>query len=138
MSSDWFYKFDTLALHAGQRPDPTTGARAVPVHNSTSFLFGDTDHAAGLFDLQEPGHIYSRISNPTVAVFEERMAALEGGGLVPGPRHVAAFDQQPRNGGDQGIEVVAVGKHLVGFLDGRDFAVPVAEPVEPFGNRRRR
>ena len=79
MSSDWFYEFDTLALHAGQRPDPTTGARAVPVHNSTSFLFGDTDHAAGLFDLQEPGHIYSRISNPTVAVFEERMAALEGG-----------------------------------------------------------
>ncbi len=79
MSDDWFYKFDTLSLHAGQRPDPTTGARATPVYNSTSFVFPDADRAAGLFDLQQAGHIYSRISNPTVAVFEERMAALEGG-----------------------------------------------------------
>ena len=79
MSSDWFYKFDTLALHAGQRPDPATGARAVPVYNSTSYVFPDTDQAAGLFNLEQAGHIYSRISNPTVAVFEERVAALEGG-----------------------------------------------------------
>ena len=72
-------RFDTLSLHAGQRPDPTTGARAVPIYQTTSFVFKDTEHAAGLFNLERPGHIYSRISNPTVAVFEERMAALEGG-----------------------------------------------------------
>lgn len=79
MADDLFYRFDTLALHAGQRPDPTTGARAVPIYQTTSYVFEDTAHAAGLFNLEQPGHIYSRISNPTVAVFEERMAALEGG-----------------------------------------------------------
>ncbi len=72
-------RFDTLSLHAGQRPDPATGARAVPIYQTTSFVFDDTEHAAGLFNLERSGHIYSRISNPTVAVFEERMAALEGG-----------------------------------------------------------
>jgi O-acetylhomoserine (thiol)-lyase len=72
-------KFDTLALHAGQRPDPTTGARAVPIHQTTSYVFPTSDEAAALFDLGQPGHVYSRISNPTVAVFEERIAALEGG-----------------------------------------------------------
>lgn len=71
--------FETLALHAGQRPEPTTGARAVPVYQSTSFVFRDTEHAARLFALQEAGDIYSRMSNPTVAVLEERVAALEGG-----------------------------------------------------------
>ncbi|MCH8883036.1 MAG: O-acetylhomoserine aminocarboxypropyltransferase [SAR324 cluster bacterium] len=79
MADDLFYKFDTLSLHAGQRPDPSTGARAVPIYQTTSYVFEDTDHAAGLFNLEQAGHIYSRISNPTVAVFEERMAALEGG-----------------------------------------------------------
>ena len=72
-------RFETLSLHAGQRPDPTTGARAVPIYQTTSFVFESTEAAAGLFNLERPGHIYSRISNPTVAVFEERMAALEGG-----------------------------------------------------------
>lgn len=72
-------KFDTLALHAGQVPDPTTGARAVPIYQTTSYVFRDTDHAAGLFNLERAGHIYTRISNPTVAVLEERIAALEGG-----------------------------------------------------------
>jgi O-acetylhomoserine (thiol)-lyase len=72
-------RFDTLSLHAGQVPDPTTGARAVPIYQTTSYVFESTEHAAGLFNLERPGHIYSRISNPTVAVFEERMAALEGG-----------------------------------------------------------
>jgi len=72
-------RFDTLSLHAGQRPDPTTGARAVPIHQTTSFVFSSVDHAAELFNLERPGHIYSRISNPTVAVLEERIAALEGG-----------------------------------------------------------
>jgi O-acetylhomoserine (thiol)-lyase len=79
MADDPFLKFDTLSLHAGQRPDPTTGARAVPLHQTTSYVFRDTDHAAALFNLERPGHIYSRISNPTVAVLEERIAALEGG-----------------------------------------------------------
>lgn len=72
-------KFDTLALHAGQRPDPATGARAVPIYQTTSYVFEDTEHAASLFNLERAGHIYSRISNPTVAVLEERIAALEGG-----------------------------------------------------------
>ncbi len=69
----------TLALHAGQVADPTTGARAVPIYQTTSFVFPDTDHAAGLFNQERAGHLYSRISNPTVAVLEERVAALEGG-----------------------------------------------------------
>jgi O-acetylhomoserine (thiol)-lyase len=71
--------FDTLALHAGQRPDPATGARAVPIYASTSFCFDDSEHAAALFNMERAGHVYSRISNPTVAVLEERVAALERG-----------------------------------------------------------
>jgi O-acetylhomoserine (thiol)-lyase len=74
-----FLKFDTLSLHAGQLPDPTTGARAVPIYQTTSYVFRDTDHAASLFNLERAGHIYSRISNPTIAVLEERISALEGG-----------------------------------------------------------
>ncbi len=71
--------FDTLALHAGASPDPTTGARAVPIHLTTSFVFESSDHAASLFNLERAGHVYSRISNPTNAVLEQRVAALEGG-----------------------------------------------------------
>ncbi|MEO5734103.1 MAG: O-acetylhomoserine aminocarboxypropyltransferase [Rubrivivax sp.] len=71
--------FDTLALHAGAAPDPATGARAVPIHLSTSFVFQSSEHAASLFNLERPGHVYSRLSNPTNAVLEERIAALEGG-----------------------------------------------------------
>ena len=71
--------FDTLALHAGSAPDPTTGARAVPLHLSTSFVFQSSDHAQSLFNLERAGHVYSRISNPTNAVLEQRIAALEGG-----------------------------------------------------------
>jgi O-acetylhomoserine (thiol)-lyase len=71
--------FDTLALHAGQSPDPATGSRAVPVYQTTSYVFRDTEHAASLFNMERAGHVYSRISNPTVAVLEERIAALEGG-----------------------------------------------------------
>jgi O-acetylhomoserine (thiol)-lyase len=69
----------TLSLHAGQKPDPQFGARAQPIYQTTSYVFDDTDHAAALFNLERAGHIYSRISNPTVAVLEERLAALEGG-----------------------------------------------------------
>ena len=71
--------FDTLALHAGASPDPSTGARAVPIHLSTSFVFESSEHAASLFNLERAGHVYSRISNPTNAVLEQRVAALEGG-----------------------------------------------------------
>src|SRR5215471_8833209 len=71
--------FDTLALHAGAAPDPATGARAVPIHLSTSFVFENSEHAASLFNMERAGHVYSRISNPTNAVLEERVAALEGG-----------------------------------------------------------
>lgn len=73
------FGFETLALHAGQIPDPATGARAAPIYQTTSFVFDSAEHAASLFNLQTFGNVYSRISNPTVAVFEERMAALESG-----------------------------------------------------------
>ncbi len=73
------FGFETLCLHAGQLPDPATSARAVPIYQSTAYVFDSTDHAASLFNLQTFGNIYTRIMNPTNAVFEERMAALEGG-----------------------------------------------------------
>src|ERR671916_626690 len=73
------FGFDTLAVHAGQRPDPVTGARAMPIYQTTSYVFEDTDHAAELFALQRFGNIYTRIMNPTTAAFEERVAALEQG-----------------------------------------------------------
>jgi len=73
------YGFETLAIHAGSQPDPTTGARATPIYQTTSFVFDDVDHAASLFNLQQFGNIYSRLTNPTVSVLEERVAALEGG-----------------------------------------------------------
>jgi O-acetylhomoserine (thiol)-lyase len=71
--------FETLSLHAGQHPDPVTGSRAVPIYQTTSYVFHDSEHAAALFNLERAGHIYTRISNPTVAVLEERLAAMEGG-----------------------------------------------------------
>ena len=79
MAAPKYIRFDTLALHAGQQPDPVTGARATPIYQTTSYVFRDTDHAAALFNLERPGHLYSRISNPTTAVLEERVAALEIG-----------------------------------------------------------
>ena len=71
--------FDTLALHAGQQPDPATGARATPIYQSAAFVFPDTDYAVGLFNIERAGHVYSRLSNPTNAVLEERISALENG-----------------------------------------------------------
>src|SRR5688572_10868992 len=76
---DRVFGFDTLCLHAGQIPDAQTGARALPIYQTTSFVFDSADHAASLFNLQTFGNVYSRISNPTVAALEERVAALEGG-----------------------------------------------------------
>jgi O-acetylhomoserine (thiol)-lyase len=77
--SDHEYGFETLCLHAGQQPDPATGARATPIYQTSSYVFDDTDHAASLFNLQTFGNVYTRLMNPTTAQFEERMAALEGG-----------------------------------------------------------
>ncbi|MGF1560688.1 MAG: O-acetylhomoserine aminocarboxypropyltransferase [Geminicoccaceae bacterium] len=74
--------FETLAIHAGAQPDPTTGARATPIYQTTSFVFDDVEHAASLFNLQQFGNIYSRLTNPTVSVFEERIATLEGGTMA--------------------------------------------------------
>ncbi len=87
------YKFDTLVLHGGQEPDPTTGSRAVPIYQTASYVFEDTNHAADLFALKRFGNIYTRIMNPTTDVFEKRMAALEGGvgalGLASGQSAIA-------------------------------------------------
>jgi O-acetylhomoserine (thiol)-lyase len=77
--SDTPYGFDTLAIHAGSRPDPATGARQTPIYQTTAYVFRDADHAAALFNLQEVGYIYSRLTNPTVSVLQERIATLEGG-----------------------------------------------------------
>ncbi len=87
------YKFETLQIHAGHQPDSDTLSRAVPIYQTTSYVFRDADHAAALFDLKEAGHIYTRISNPTVEVFEKRIAALEGGtgALAVSSGHAAQF-----------------------------------------------
>ena len=74
-----FLKFDTLALHAGQTLDAEFGARAAPIYQTTSYVFPDTDTASSIFNLERGGHAYSRITNPTVGVLEQRIAALEGG-----------------------------------------------------------
>ena len=74
-----FPGFDTISLHGGQRPDPVTGARAAPIYQTTSFVFKETDQASSMFDIARSGHVYSRISNPTVGVLEERIAGLERG-----------------------------------------------------------
>ena len=73
------YRFETLQLHAGQVPDPTTNSRAVPIYQTTSYVFNSAEHGANLFALKEFGNIYTRIMNPTTDVFEQRIAALEGG-----------------------------------------------------------
>ena len=79
MSDSQSYGFDTLQIHAGARPDPATGARQVPIYQTTAYVFRDADHAAALFNLQEVGYIYSRLTNPTIAALQERVATLEGG-----------------------------------------------------------
>src|SRR6201996_9473669 len=79
MADEGKFELGTLAVHAGQTPDPATGARAVPIYQTTSYVFQDSDHAGRLFGLQEFGNIYTRIMNPTTDIFEKRVAALEGG-----------------------------------------------------------
>ncbi|HEY0418548.1 MAG TPA: O-acetylhomoserine aminocarboxypropyltransferase [Acetobacteraceae bacterium] len=87
------YGFETLAIHAGASPDPVTGARTTPIYQTTSYVFDDVDHAASLFNLHDFGHVYSRLSNPTVAVLEERVASLEGGraAVAAASGHAAQF-----------------------------------------------
>jgi O-acetylhomoserine (thiol)-lyase len=100
--------FDTLALHAGQSPDPQHGARAVPIYATTSYVFRDSEHAASLFNMERAGHVYSRISNPTVAVFEERVSALEGGvGAIATASGQAALHLAVATLMDAGAHVVA-------------------------------
>ncbi|MBI3698080.1 MAG: O-acetylhomoserine aminocarboxypropyltransferase/cysteine synthase, partial [Acidobacteria bacterium] len=112
---DHIFGFHTRALHAGQRPEPTTGARAVPIYQTTSYVFEDTEHAANLFNLQRFGNIYTRIMNPTTAVFEERMAALERGvgALAVASGQAAQFIALTSLLG-QGDEMVAASTHYGG------------------------
>ncbi|MFZ7103234.1 MAG: homocysteine synthase [Peptococcaceae bacterium] len=103
-------KFDTLQVHAGQKPDPTTTARAVPIYQTTSYVFKDTEHAANLFALKEFGNIYTRIMNPTSDVFEQRIAALEGGvGALAVASGSAAVTYAILNIAGAGDEIVSAG-----------------------------
>ena len=103
-------KFDTLQVHAGQKPDTATGSRAVPIYQTTSYLFDSTEHAADLFALKEPGNIYTRIMNPTTDVFEQRMAALEGGaGALAVASGSAAITYAVLNIAGAGDEIVSAG-----------------------------
>src|SRR3989338_11058577 len=90
-------KVETLALHGGQEPDPTTGSRAVPIYQTTSYQFKNTEHAANLFALREFGNIYTRLMNPTTDVLEKRLAALDGGAAAPAvARGQGALTAAPR------------------------------------------
>ena len=110
MTAPKYPGFDTLALHAGQSPDPATGSRAVPIYATTSYVFRSSEHAASLFNMERAGHVYSRISNPTVAVLEERVAALEGGvGAIATASGQAALHLAVATLLDAGQHVVASG-----------------------------
>lgn len=108
MSEERKYSFETLQVHAGQEVDPTTGSRAVPIYQTTSYVFKNADHAANLFQLKEPGNVYSRIMNPTNDVFEKRVAELEGGvaGLATSSG-LAAITYAILNVANSGDEIVA-------------------------------
>lgn len=108
MSKFQFQKDDTILLHGGQEPDPVTGSRAVPIHQTTSYVFRDTDHAKNLFGLQEPGNIYTRIMNPTTDAFEQRVALLEdGAAAVATSSGMAAITYAILNVASSGDEIVA-------------------------------
>lgn len=109
MSEERKYSFETLQVHAGQEVDPTTGSRAVPIYQTTSYVFKNADHAANLFQLKEPGNVYSRIMNPTTDVFEKRVAELEGGvaGLAVSSG-LAAITYSILNVANSGDEIVSV------------------------------
>ena len=108
MSGPKYLGFDTLSLHAGQQPDPVTGSRAVPVYQTVSFVFSDSDQAGSRFDIARSGHVYSRISNPTVAVLEERLASLENGvGAVATASGMAAIHLAVATLAGSGSHIVA-------------------------------
>jgi len=120
-----FLKFDTLSLHAGQQPDPATGARAQPIYQTTSYMFDDTSHAAALYNLERPGHIYTRLSNPTTAALEERVAALEGGvGAVAAASGMAALFLAITNLMDQGGHIVSSGSLYGGSHNLFNYTLP--------------
>ena len=136
------FGFETRQVHAGQRPDPNTGARAVPIFQTTSYVFEDPESAAAYFNLQEYGNTYSRIMNPTTAVFEERMASLEGGcgGRFRILEHVAG-GLEDRDGARAGIRVGPLpGMHLAGLeAEGaRRFGASVGHRSISCGGRRAR
>ncbi len=129
--------FDTLTLHGGQHPDPVTGARAVPIYQSTSYVFPDTDHAAALFNLERAGHIYSRISNPTVAVLEERIAGLEGGvGAVCTASGQAALHLAVATLMNQGGHIVSSGSIYGGSHNMFNYTLPRFGITTTFVNPR--
>ena len=132
-----FLKFDTLSLHAGQQPDPATGARAVPIYQTTSYVFDDTDHAASLYNLERPGHIYTRLSNPTVAVMEERVAALEGGvGAVATASGMAAIFLAIATLMDKGGHIVSSGSLYGGTHNLFSYTLPRFGITTTFVNPR--
>ncbi|MFW5696405.1 MAG: O-acetylhomoserine aminocarboxypropyltransferase/cysteine synthase family protein [Phototrophicaceae bacterium] len=133
--------YNTLALHAGYQPDPTTGSRAVPLYQTTSYQFRDSDHAAALFALQEPGNIYTRIMNPTNGAFEERLTALEGGigAIVTASGQAAEFTAilSLCNAGDEIIASSALYggthtllKHSLGRLGIKTHFVDISKPAD--------
>src|SRR5258706_10006505 len=123
--ADRKFGIETLALHAGQIPDPATGSRAVPLYQTTSYVFDSADHAASLFNLQTFGNVYTRLSNPTTAVLEERGAALQGGraaiatasgqaaemtgSLTPWRAGAPTAPAPPRNGGTHTVPAANLG-----------------------------
>ena len=132
-----FLKFDTLSLHAGYQPDPVTHSRAVPIYQTTSYLFEDTDHAAALYNLERPGHIYSRLSNPTVAVLEERVAALEGGvGGVATASGMAALFLAVATLMDSGGHIVSSGSLYGGSHNLFSYTLPRFGITTTFANPR--
>src|SRR5690625_6710750 len=110
MSSFNFQKEETILLHGGQEPDPVTGSRAVPIHQTTSYVFRDTDHARNLFALAETGNIYNRIMNPTTDAFEQRVAILEDGtaavATASGMADIAYAILKVAEAGDDNVAVI--------------------------------
>src|SRR5690625_3921675 len=107
MSTFHFQKQDTILLHGGQEPDPVTGSRAVPIHQTTSYVFKDSEHAQNLFGLSEPGTIYTRIMNPSTDAFEQRVALLEDGvAAVAVSSGMAAITMAILNSAEAGDEIL--------------------------------
>lgn len=137
-------KFDTLQVHAGQHPDPTTGARAVPIYQTTSYVFNNAEHAANLFALKESGNIYTRIMNPTTDVFEQRVAALEGGvaglGVASGSAAITYAILNITSAGDEIVSASTLygGTHNLFSSTFKNFGIKVnfVDPDDPENFRR--